>query len=99
MAGAWPWPVTTFLAQAYPGPLLAFGLASLLLSRLRTWREVRSIVPGMLAFTAVTLIASVGHLGVFGAIDAIVLLSFATFGVATAALPAMTVEATRVPVA
>ena len=96
--GAWPWPVTTFLAQAYSGPLLAYGLASLLFSRLRTWREVRSIVPGMLAFTAVTLIASVGHLGVFGVLDAIDLLWFAAFGAATATLAAMTVDVGRVPV-
>lgn len=92
-AGVWPWPVTTFLAQAYSGPLLAYGVASLLFSRLHAWREVRSIVPGMLAFTAATLIASVGHLGVFGAIDTIDLLWFAAFGTATVALAAMTVEA------
>ncbi len=96
-AGAWPWPVTTFLAQAYSGPLLAYGLASLLFSRLRTWPEVRSIVPGMLAFTAVTLIASVSHLGVFGAIDAIDLLWLAAFGAATTALAVMTVGTTRRP--
>lgn len=96
-ATAWPWPVTAFLAQAYSGPLLAYGIGSLLYSRLRTWREVRSIVPGMLAFTAVTLIASIGHLTVFGTLDAIDYLWFAAFAVATAVLAAMTLRATRTP--
>ena len=97
VASAWPWPVTTFLAQAYSGPLLAYGIASLLYSRLHTWREVRSIVPGMLAFTAVTLVASIGHLAVFGTLDAIDYLWFAAFGAATAALAVMTLRATRTP--
>lgn len=32
----WPWPVTHVLAQAYCGPLLAYGLGSLLASQFRT---------------------------------------------------------------
>ena len=95
VAAAWPWPVTTFLAQAYSGPLIAFGIASLLYSRLRTWREIRSIVPGMLAFAAVSLVASIGHLAVFGTFDAADLLWFAAFSTATAVLAAMTLRAAR----
>ena len=95
VATNWPWPVTTFLAQAYAGPLLAYGIASLLASRFRTWREVRALIPGMLAFTAVTLVASVVHSGVFGAFDAIDAAWFATFAVATVILGVMTVELVR----
>ncbi len=95
VATSWPWPVTTLLAQAYAGPLLAYGVASLLASRFRTWREVRALIPGMLAFTAVTLVASVVHSGVFGSFDAIDAAWFAAFAVATVILGVMTVELAR----
>ena len=74
---------------------LPTGIGSLLVSRLTTWREVRAIVPGMLAFAAITVVASIGHLSVFGALDLIDLIWFAAFGAATAVLAAMTLQATR----
>ena len=61
----WPWKVTPVLAQMYAGPLLSYGLGSLLFSRQRKWLGVRSILPGMLIFTVTTVIISFLHLGLF----------------------------------
>ena len=95
MTTVWPWPVTAVLAQAYSGPLLSYGLASLLASQFRTWREVRVLVPAMLAFTAVTVVASVVHSGVFGAFDPVDVAWFGCFAAATGVLGAMTVQLAR----
>ena len=65
MTTIWPWPVTPVLAQMYAGPLLSYGLGSLLFSRQRQWLGVRSILPGMLVFTGVTLIVSFLHRNLF----------------------------------
>ena len=59
MAAAWPWPVTPLLAQTYAGPLLSYGLGSLLFARERSWLAVRAVIPAMLLFTAATLAASI----------------------------------------
>jgi len=95
MASSWPWPVTPLLAQAYAGPLLVYGVASILASRCRTWREVRAPVPAMLAFAAVALISSIVHSGVFGAFDAVDVAWFGALAVATVALAVMTVGLAR----
>ena len=95
VAASWPWAVTPFLAQAYSGPLLAYGIGSLLASRSRAWLEIRTIVPGMLAFTGATLVASLLHLGLFSAGEIVDLLWFGAFGIATAVLAAMTAGALR----
>jgi hypothetical protein len=94
-AGVWPWPVTHVLAQAYSGPLLSYGLGSLLASQFRTWAEARTLIYGMLAFAAVALLVSVIHAGVFGAFDVVDVLWFGSLAVATAALAAMTVKLVR----
>lgn len=65
MATVWPWRVSQVLAQMYAGPLLSYGLGSLLFSRQEKWLGVRSILPGMLAFSATTVIISVLHIGLF----------------------------------
>ena len=93
VAASWPWAVDPFLARAYSGPLLAYGIGSLVASRNRTWVEVWTIVPGMLAFTVATLIASALHPNLFSATDAIDIVWFASFGIATAVLAVMTVRA------
>jgi hypothetical protein len=95
VARVWPWTVSPFLAQAYSGPLLAYGIASLLYSRLWTWRQVRVLAPAMLAFTAATLAASVRHLGVFGTFDVVDALWFAAFGAATVIVAVMTYRVAR----
>ena len=65
MATVWPWAVTPVLAQMYAGPLLSYGLGSLLFSRQETWLGVRSILPGMLVFTGTTVIISLVHRSLF----------------------------------
>ncbi len=64
MATLWPWKVTPLLAQVYSGPLLAYGLGSLLFAG-ETLSAIRTIVPAMLVFTAGTLTASVIHRSLF----------------------------------
>ena len=65
MADGWPWPVTSLLAQIYSAPLLAYGVASLLLARAGTWREMRIVVVGIGLFTLAALVGSVIHRELF----------------------------------
>jgi hypothetical protein len=65
MATVWPWAVTPVLAQMYAGPLLSYGLGSLLFSRQEKWLGVRSILPGMLVFAGTTLVISLFHRSLF----------------------------------
>src|SRR5436190_4414418 len=69
VAGRWPWPVTSLLAQIYSMPLLAFGIGSLLLARARSWREMRVGVVGIGLFGPTALVASVIHSELFSADD------------------------------
>ena len=65
MTTLWPWKVTPVLAQMYAGPLLSYGLGSLLFSRQEKWLGVRAMLPGMLVFTVTTVIISFIHIGLF----------------------------------
>jgi hypothetical protein len=65
MSTLWPWKVTPVLAQMYAGPLLSYGLGSLLFSRQTQWLGIRAIVPGMFAFTTGTVIISFIHINLF----------------------------------
>jgi hypothetical protein len=69
MADAWPWPVTSLLAQIYSAPVLAYGVGSLLLARTRTWREMRVGVLAIALFAVGALVASLIHLELFAADD------------------------------
>jgi hypothetical protein len=69
MAARWPWPVTPLLAQIYSAPLLAYGIASLLLARARMWREMRIGVVGIGLFALAALVASVIHRELFAVAD------------------------------
>jgi hypothetical protein len=82
----WPWKVTPTLAQMYAGPLLSYGLGSLLFSRQNTWTGIRAIVPGMFAFAATTVIVSFIHISLFSFTEIADLLWFAAFGIATVLL-------------
>jgi hypothetical protein len=86
VAAAWPWPITSLLAQLYSAPLLAFGLGSLLLSRQRRWPEVRVCAVAMFVFAAGVLVASLIHRDLFSSRDASAWLWFGAFGVGTLAL-------------
>ncbi len=65
MVNLWPWKITRLLAQIYSSPFLAYGIASFMLSRQRTWREVKVIVNGVFVFVALALLASFLHLELF----------------------------------
>jgi hypothetical protein len=93
MTTVWPWNVTEVLAQMYAGPLLAYGLGSLLFSRQETWLGVRSILPGMLVFTGATIIISFLHIGLFSFAEVPDLLWFGWFTVASLLLVILTFRA------
>lgn len=93
MSTVWPWKVTPLLAQMYAGPLISYGLGSLLFSRQDTWLGIRAIVPGMFVFTAGTVIVSFMHLNLFSLTELADLLWFGTFGIATAMLGMLTFRA------
>ncbi len=90
MSTVWPWKVTPTLAQMYAGPLLSYGLGSLLFSRQNTWIGIRAIVPGMFAFAATTVIVSLIHISLFSFTEAADLLWFGAFGTATVILGMLT---------
>jgi hypothetical protein len=92
MSTIWPWKVTLVLAQMYAGPLLSYGLGSLLFSRQDTLLGIRAIVPGMFAFTITTIIVSIIHINLFTFTKLADLLWFGSFGIATVFLGILTVR-------
>ena len=96
MATIWPWKVTEVLAQMYAGPLLSYGLTSLLFSRQDKWLGIGAIVPGMFAFTAVTVIVSFMHINLFSFTELADLLWFGSFSMAAVILGVLTVRAMQV---
>lgn len=91
MTTLWPWKVTPELAQMYAGPLLSYGLGSLLFSRQETWLGIRSIIPAMFAFSLTTVIVSFMHVNLFSFAELADLVWFGWFGVATLILGVLTV--------
>lgn len=67
VAGWWPWKISSFLAQVYSGPVLGYGVGSLLLAARRNWPEALIPAIGMLVFTLLALWGSSLHLGLFAA--------------------------------
>lgn len=95
MSTLWPWTVTPTLTQMYAGPLLAYGVGSTIYSKQGAWLGVRSIAPGMLSFTAVTVLVSFMHVDLFSFSGIADLLWFAWFIPASAFLGVMTLRAIR----
>jgi len=89
----WPWNVHPVLAQMYAGPLLSYGLGSLFSARQQKQRGVRAILPGMLVFTATTLLISFMHIGLFSFNEAADLLWFGWFSLASLILALLTFRA------
>jgi hypothetical protein len=89
MAQGWPWPVTPLLAQIYSAPLLAYGIGTVLLSRVRTWRETRIGVVGIGLFALLALIGSVIHRDLFAIGDPAAWAWFALLAAVTAGALAM----------
>ena len=96
MSALWPWKVTPVLAQMYAGPLLSYGLGSLLFSRQDKWLGVRSILPGMLVFTVTTVVISFIHVNLFSFSEVPDLLWFGWFIVASLVLAVLTFRALQV---
>jgi hypothetical protein len=65
MVSVWPWKITRLLAQIYSAPFLAYGLSSLMISRLQTWADIRVVVTGTFVFTLGVLLASFIHRALF----------------------------------
>jgi hypothetical protein len=77
----------------YAGPLLSYGLGSLLFARQGKWLGIRSILPGMLVFTVTTAIISFFHVSLFSFSDLPDLLWFGWFLVSSLILTALTFRA------
>jgi len=90
MSTLWPWKVTPTLTQMYAGPLLSYGLGSWLFSRQDKWLGVRTIVPGMMVFAAITVVISLMHISLFSFREIADLLWFGWFIIATLALAFIT---------
>jgi hypothetical protein len=93
MSTLWPWNVTRVLAQMYAGPLLSYGLGSLLFSRQEKWLGVRAILPGMLIFSATAVVISFIHIGLFSFNEVPDLLWFGWFILASPILAVLTFRA------
>lgn len=65
MAGIWPWKISTFLAQLYSGPVLGYGVGSLLLAARRNWPELLLPSLGMFVFASLAAAGSAWHIGLF----------------------------------
>jgi hypothetical protein len=95
MSTLWPWQVTPVLAQMYAGPLLSYGLGSLLFARQEQLLGVRAIIPAMLAFTATTVCISFIHINLFSFAEFADLLWFSWFIVTTLLLAVLTLQVLR----
>jgi len=95
MTMLWPWKVTPALAQMYAGPLLSYGLGSLIFSCQNTWLGIRSIVPAMFAFALTTISVSFLHINLFSFSELADLIWFGWFGITTVILGIITVKVTR----
>ena len=93
MSTLWPWKVTPVLAQMYAGPLLSYGLGSLLFARQKKWMGVRAILPGMLIFTVTTVVISFVHIKLFSFNEVPDLLWFGWFILASLMLALLTFRA------
>lgn len=67
VAGYWPWPLPVLLAQIYAGPVLGFGVGSLLLAARRNWPETLIPSVGMAVFALAALLGSSWHPAAFAA--------------------------------
>ena len=93
MVSVWPWKITRLLAQIYSAPFLAYGLSSILVSRLGTWAEIRVVVTATFVFALGVLLASLIHLTLFSPGNTSTWLWFGGFLVATVMLGLLTVRA------
>lgn len=82
MLTIWPWKISRMLAQIYSGPFLAYGVGSLMLSRQRTWPQVRIVTAGMVVLAIGILLASIIHRSAFTALNLSTFVWFGGFSIA-----------------
>jgi hypothetical protein len=80
VAAIWPWKISTFLAQVYSGPVLAYGVGSLVLAARRNWEETLIPAVGFTVFSVLALAGSLRHLPLFAAGSPSEIVWFATLG-------------------
>ena len=93
MSALWPWKVHPVLAQMYAGPLFAYGVGSLIAARQEKWLGIRAILPGMLIFSATTVLISFLHINLFSFNEVADLLWFGWFILASLVLALLTFRA------
>ena len=95
MVNVWPWKITRLLAQIYSAPFLAYGLSSLMSSRLKTWDEIRVVVAATFVFALCVLLASFIHNALFSRASISTWLWFGGFLLATTILGFISLQAIR----
>lgn len=95
MVSVWPWNITRLLAQIYSAPFLAYGLSSLMISRLQTWDEIRVVVTATFVFAIGVLLASFIHSALFSLTNISTWLWFGGFLLATIILGFITLQSIR----
>lgn len=65
VASIWPWKISAFLTHVYSGPVLAYGVGSLVLAARRNWTETLIPAVGLVVFSVLALIGSLRHLALF----------------------------------
>lgn len=95
MVGVWPWKITPLLAQIYSAPFLAYGVISLMISRVQTWTEIRVVLIGTFAFALGVFVASLIHRSLFSVGNVSTWIWFGGFLVVTLFLGLLIVQATR----
>ena len=95
MSSVWPWKITRLLAQIYSAPFLAYGLSSLMISRLRTWAEIRVVVTATFVFALGVLLASLIHSSLFSAANLSTWVWFGGFLMWTFMLGLLTIQSRR----
>jgi hypothetical protein len=93
MVSIWPWSITRLLAQIYSAPFLAYGLSSLMISRLHTWAEIRVIVTATFVFALAVLLTSFIHRALFSTGNLSTWIWFGGFLLATIMLGLLTIYA------
>ncbi len=89
----WPWKITARLAQFYSGPLLAYGVGSVIFALRSTVQDMKVIAPAMLGFTASALIVSIIHSSLFSFAEITDVLWFIFFAASSVLLALITVQA------
>ena len=93
MVSVWPWKITRLLPQIYSAPFLAYGISSLMISRLQTWAEIRVVVTATFVFALGVLLASFIHRPLFSPGNLSTWLWFGGFLLGTVMLGLLTVRA------